>query len=576
MKKLLRFIKPWKVPFVAGWLFKFVEAILELLLPLFMKEILNKGIPNRDSGYITQMTLAILAASLVGLGFALCSQYIASKTSQGVGAEIRTEMLQKISDFSYREIDAFGTSTLINRITNDVNNVQQAIAMTIRLVSRAPFLAIGSVVLSLTIDPQLTLVFIVLIPVITLLLYFFTTHTSKLYRNVQKKLDALGTVVKENLTGVRVIRAFARWKTEKKRCDNATKELTDAYIHVSRLAALSNPVTSILMNFGIIVILYWGGQAVFSGRLQNGDILALSTYATQLLLALVIVVNLIVLFTKAAASSVRINEVLDTVPSLTFPDTDAVLDPSAQEVLRFQELSFSYNGTEKALTDIDFAVSRGESLGIVGITGSGKTSLINLLQRFYDPDEGQVRLFGTDVRQYSQKQLRSLIGIVPQHSILFSGTVADNLRWGKADATQEEMWQALETAQARDFVEALPQGLDAEIHEGGQNFSGGQRQRLAIARALVKKPAILILDDSLSALDFKTDLQLRRALKRDLPHTTLLVVSQRISSVADTTKIVLLDEGAVGGLGTHGELLLKNEVYCEIYESQTQEKAKEA
>ncbi|WP_099204445.1 ABC transporter ATP-binding protein [Scatolibacter rhodanostii] len=576
MKKLLRFIKPWRVPFVLGWMFKFFEAILELLLPIFMKEILNKGIPNQDKDYTFSMLWMIMLVSIAGLIFALICQYVASKTSQGVGAEIRSEMMRKISTFSYRELDQFGSSTLINRITGDVNNVQQAIAMTIRLVSRAPFLCIGSILLSFTIDPLLSLVFVILMPILGLLLYFFTTHTSKLYRAAQKKLDNLGVVIKENLSGVRVIRAFARWNTEKKRCDDTTEELSDAYIHVSRLAALSNPVTSILMNFGIIVILYLGGQAVNGGRLQNGDILALSTYATQLLLALVIVVNLIVLFTKAAASSVRINEILDTVPSLSFPEEPVAVSRDSKNIIEFQHVSFSYNGTEPALTDLDFSVKKGESLGVVGITGSGKTSLINLLQRFYDPNEGSVLLYGEDVRRYSQKQLRSLIGIVPQHSILFSGSIADNLRWGNAEATEEEMWQALETAQAKDFVENLPQTLDFVIQEGGKNFSGGQRQRLAIARALIKKPDILIMDDSLSALDFRTDLLLRQALKHNLPNTTLLVVSQRISSVADAKKIILLDDGEIGAIGTHQDLFENSEIYREIYQSQTQMKGKEA
>lgn len=572
MKKIVRFIKPWKVPFILGWLFKLFEAILELLLPIFMKEILNKGIPNQDKDFIYQMLNYILIVSVLGLLFALVCQYVASKTSQGVGAEIRSEMLRKISAFSYRELDQFGTSTLINRMTNDVNNIQQAIAMTIRLVSRAPFLCIGSIILSFTIDASLTLIFIVLIPIISLLLYFFTTRTSRLYRTAQKKLDQLGVIIKENLSGVRVIRAFARWKTEKKRCDTATEELADAYIHVSRLAVLSNPVTSILMNFGIIAILYFGGQAVFEGRLEKGDILALSTYATQLLLALVIVVNLIVLFTKASASSVRINEILETQPTLSFPEEDVALSAENSKIIQFENISFSYNGTEMALTDIDFSIRKGESFGIVGTTGSGKSSVIHLLQRFYDPDKGNIFLFGQNLKQFSQKQLRSLIGIVPQHSVLFSGTVADNLRWGNLHATEEEMWQALETAQAKDFVAALPKGLDSPINEGGKNFSGGQKQRLSIARALVKKPEILIMDDSLSALDFRTDLLLRQALKRDLPGTTLIIVSQRISSVADAQTILLLDDGKIGAIGTHEELLAQNETYREIYQTQTDTK----
>ena len=570
MKKILRFIRPWKVPFILGWLFKFFEAILELFLPLLMKEILNKGIPNKDEEHVYYITGLILLASVAGLCFALFSQYVASKTSQGIGAEIRKEMLQTISNFSYKEIDSFGSSTLINRITGDVNNVQQAIAMTIRLVSRAPFLCIGSIILSFTIDAKLAMVFVVLIPIIVLLLYFFTTHTSKLYRKAQHKLDELAAVVEENLSGIRVIRAFARWKTEKKRCDDAAETLAEAYIHVSRLAALSNPVTSILMNLGIIIILYLGGQAVFAGELQNGDILALSTYATQLLLALVIVVNLIVLFTKASASSARIAEVLETTPSVTFTDSPVTQNLQADEIIRFDHVSFSYDADEKALTDIDFAIKKGESLGIVGITGSGKTSLINLLQRFYDPNEGCIYLYGADVRKYPQEQLRAMIGIVPQHSVLFSGSIADNLRWGKQDATEEEMWQALETAQAKDFVEALPQKLSHIIHEGGKNFSGGQRQRLAIARALIKKPPLLIMDDSLSALDFKTDLLLRQAIKQDLPDVTLLVVSQRISSVSSMKNIILLNDGAVDSIGTHETLLEQNETYLEIYRSQTQ------
>lgn len=567
MFQLKRFLRPYLKQTIIGSVAKLVEAILELLLPLLMARIIDVGIHNMDIPYIWKTGILMLGVIIVGLGSATLCQYFASVTCQNVGNDIRRELIQKISQLSYQELDQFGNATLINRLTNDVNQVVMAVAYLIRLVSRAPFLCVGALVMSIYIDPQLSLVFVVLIPIFVLVLVVIMKKTVPLYQNAQRKLDRLGQVLRENLSGVRVIRAFARHEKERKRMDEATEQLARANIHVTNLSALMNPITSVVMNAGIIVLLYFGGISVNAGNLTQGSIVALINYVTQILMALIIVANLVVLFTKASASANRINEVLTCDVSVKDQQAERELDPTAPFV-EFDHVSFGYNQKE-VLEDISFTLPVGNILGVVGTTGSGKSTLINLIPRFYDVNRGEVRFGGKPVKQLAQDYLRSKITIVPQKTVLFSGSIADNIRWGKEDATEQEIIEALKAAQAYDFVKTLNKGIHSQIHEGGKNFSGGQQQRLSIARALVRKPDLLILDDSLSALDYQTDLKLRRSLKEYLKNGTIIIVSQRISSVTLADHILVLDDGKLVGHGKHEELLQTCETYQEIYQSQS-------
>ncbi|PWN00184.1 MAG: ATP-binding protein [Massilioclostridium sp.] len=567
MFQLKRFLRPYLKQTIIGSVAKLVEAILELLLPLLMARIIDVGIHNMDIPYIWKTGILMLGVIIVGLGSATLCQYFASVTCQNVGNDIRRELIQKISQLSYQELDQFGNATLINRLTNDVNQVVMAVAYLIRLVSRAPFLCVGALVMSIYIDPQLSLVFVVLIPIFVLVLVVIMKKTVPLYQNAQRKLDRLGQVLRENLSGVRVIRAFARHEKERERMDEATEQLARANIHVTNLSALMNPITSVVMNAGIIVLLYFGGISVNAGNLTQGSIVALINYVTQILMALIIVANLVVLFTKASASANRINEVLTCDVSVKDQQAERELDPTAPFV-EFDHVSFGYNQKE-VLEDISFTLPVGNILGVVGTTGSGKSTLINLIPRFYDVNQGEVRFGGKPVKQLAQDYLRSKITIVPQKTVLFSGSIADNIRWGKEDATEQEIIEALKAAQAYDFVKTLNKGIHSQIHEGGKNFSGGQQQRLSIARALVRKPDLLILDDSLSALDYQTDLKLRRSLKEYLKNGTIIIVSQRISSVTLADHILVLDDGKLVGHGKHEELLQTCETYQEIYQSQS-------
>lgn len=570
MFKLRSFLKPYIKETVIGSGAKLFEAILELLLPIFMGKIIDIGIVNKDMPYIGKMALIMFVVISIGLASASLCQYYASYTCQNVGNDIRKELLRKVSLFSYADIDRFGNSTLINRMTNDVNQVVLAVAMLIRLVSRAPFLCIGAIVMSIYIDPKMSLIFLILIPIFVLVIAIIMKRTIPLYKNAQGKMDNLGHVLKENLTGVRVIRAFARHENESERIKDATEEVSKAYIKVTNLSALMNPITSLIMNIGIIVLLYVGGINVNIGTLTQGDIVVLMNYITQVLLALIVVANLLVTFTKASASSARINEVLEYVPSIK--DEEYLEDVAEEltmnkEIVTFDNVTFKYN-SEEVLLDLSFSIEKGEVFGIVGTTGSGKSTVANLIPRFYDTTKGKVLFKGKDVRKISQNSLHDQIGIVPQKSVLFTGTISENIKWGKEDATNEEIIEALKAAQAYEFVSKMQDGINSVIYEGGKNFSGGQKQRLAIARALVKKPSLIILDDSLSALDYATDKKLRESLKENLKDTTTIIISQRISSIISADKILVLDDGKSVGLGTHEELLGNCPTYREIYESQ--------
>ncbi|MEG0313060.1 MAG: ABC transporter ATP-binding protein [Carnobacterium sp.] len=572
MISLLRYAKKYRLQMVIGPFFKFVEAVFELFLPLLMAKLIDNGINKGDTAYIYKMGGLMLAMSVIGLISVFICQYSASIASQGFGTELRNALMRKINTFSHKEIDHFGTATLITRATNDINQMQLALAMLIRLVIRAPFLSIGSLIMAIYVSPKLALVFAVLLPLFCLILYFIMTKTIPLYKIVQTKVDRLTQVVSENLSGVRVIRAFARSKKEKQRAEDVSDELAKSYIRVANLSALMTPATSLIMNAGILIILYVGGFQVNTGSLMQGEVLALINYIMQMLLALIIVANLVVIFTKSAASAARINEVLDTDVSVVENESPTYLTAiENQTAIQFENVSFKYAAASaNALENIEFNLSKGQILGVTGPTGSGKSTLINLIPRFYDVTAGTLLINGTNVNEFDLQSLRRSIGYVPQNSSLFTGTIAENLRWGKADATEAELQMALEIAQSADFVASLKDGLNSPVFEGGKNFSGGQRQRLTIARALVSQPDILILDDSLSALDYQTDLNLRRALASRLRNTTVVIVSQRISSIQTADQILVLNDGKLANSGTHKQLLAESDIYRQIYDSQSE------
>lgn len=570
MLKLRRFLKSYMKEAVIGSGAKLFEAVLELLLPILMGKIIDIGIVNNDIYFVVKMVILMFCTISLGLASASLCQYYASYTCQNIGNDIRKELLKKISSLSYSDIDSFGNATLINRMTNDVNQVVLAVAMLIRLVSRAPFLCIGALIMSIYIDPKMSLIFAVLIPIFILVIAIIMKKTVPLYKKAQGKMDRLGVVLRENLSGVRVIRAFANHENEKNRMKNASEEVSKAYIKVTNLSALMNPLTSLIMNMGIIFLLYFGAINVNIGTLTQGDIVILINYITQVLLALIVVANLVVTFTKASASAARINEVLDKEVSIRDENDDLEIKEdifNSETIIKFNNVSFKYN-REKVISNLSFEINKGEVFGIIGTTGSGKSTVANLIPRFYDATEGSILFRNIDVRRLPQSFLHKNIGIVPQKAVLFTGTIADNIRWGKEDANEEGIIEALKDAQAYEFVSKMSNGINSIIYEGGKNFSGGQRQRLSIARALVKKPEVIILDDSLSALDYETDKKLRKSLKENLKNTTTIIISQRISSIINSDKILVLDDGICVGIGTHEELIKKCNVYRDIYESQ--------
>ena len=571
MFRLARFLKAYKKQVILGPIFKLTEAIFELIVPLVMANIIDVGIYHRDVNHVLWMGALMIGLGAVGLACALTCQYFASVASQGFGTTLRNKLFSHINSFSHAEIDRFGTPSLITRLTNDVNQLQYAVAMLIRLVVRAPFLAIGAMVMAISIDAKLAVVLLIAMPLIVLALYFIMSRTVPLYRTIQKKLDRISLVSRENLAGVRVIRAFSKQKMERERFCDASEDLARTSIRVGKVSALLNPVTFVIMNLGIVAIVWFGGFRVQEGSMTQGEIIAFVNYMTQILLALIVVANLVITFTKAAASAVRVNEVLDTQASVKEENSGEISVQSRPDLpkIQFQDVVFRYGQAEEAsLEGISLCIMPGQTVGIIGGTGSGKSTLVNLIPRLYDIQEGKILVDGVDVRKYPFHQLRQKIGMVPQRAVLFAGTIAENMRWGKQDATEEEMKRALTIAQAWDFVEKLPKGLQSEVTQEGKNFSGGQRQRLTIARALVGRPDILILDDSSSALDFATDAALRRALREETKAMTVLMVSQRASTIRDADQIVVLDDGKAAGVGTHQQLMESCEVYREICLSQ--------
>ena len=571
MIQLLRYAKDYRKQIILGPVFKFLEAVFELILPLLMASLIDNGLKMNDRGVIIQMGIWMVVMSVVGLICAIICQYYASIASQGFGTELRNQLIKKINSFSHSELNHFGTDTLITRMTNDINQLQLALAMVIRLLIRAPFLSIGSVVMAFVIDWEIGLFFLAILPIFSIILYFIIKKTIPLYQKVQEKLDRLNETVSQNLSGVRVIRAFSRTKTEIDTFDEDTDELAKNYLRVSNISALLSPATTLIMNIGIICLLTVGGIKVNIGHLQQGQVLALINYMNQMLLALIVVSNLVVIFTRAEASGNRVKEVLETETTLT--DAEDALTPNFQSenIVQFEHVDFRY--TEKSglsFQDITFALKRNTVLGIIGPTGSGKTTLTQLIPRFYDVNAGSVAFDDVDVRSWKLDPLRSQISQVPQTAVLFTGTIRENLQWGKEDATDEECWEALRIAQAEDFVRQLSKGLETKVMENGKNFSGGQKQRLTIARALIAKPELLILDDSLSALDYQTDLNLRKALQTSLD-TTVIIISQRIRSIQEAHKILVMDQGKIVAQGKHEDLLKDSVEYREIVASQEEE-----
>lgn len=575
MLKFARFLKQFKKEVLIGPVFKLTEAVFELIVPLVMAQIIDVGIANGDRGYVLRMGGVMVLLGLVGLGCAMICQYCAARASQGFGTVLRSEMFRHINTLSHGEIDQIGTPSLITRITNDVNQLQLAVAMLIRLVVRAPFLVIGATVMALLLDWKLACIFFVAAPLMALVLYLVMSRSIPFYRIIQKKLDRISLITRENLSGVRVIRAFSRQEKEKERFAQASEDQMSTSIAVGRISALLNPLTSAIINLAIAAVIWFGGFRVDAGGMTQGEVIAFVNYLNQILLAMIVVANLVVIFTKAAASATRVDEVLELHPSIVNRVSRPAQEVEGSPEIAFDAVSFAYpDAGAYSLSDISFTVARGQTLGIIGGTGCGKSTLVNLIPRFYEVSQGSLKVDGVDVRDYPMEQLRGKVGIVPQRAVLFSGTLRQNMQWRKQDATDEEIWQALETAQAASFVRKMPDGLDSVILQGGKNLSGGQKQRLTIARALVGEPEILILDDSASALDFATDAALRRAIAKFSAERgnrmTTIIVSQRANTVRYADQIVVLDDGKAAGIGTHEQLLESCQTYREIYWSQNE------
>ncbi|MDO4262383.1 MAG: ABC transporter ATP-binding protein [Eubacteriales bacterium] len=566
MRKLLVYMKGYEKESVLAPLFKMLEALFELFVPLVMAAVIDVGIGGRDRGYIIKMCLVLVALGLIGLVCSITAQYFAAKAATGFSTVLRRKLFGHIQSLSYTEMDQAGTSTLITRMTSDVNQVQSGVNLVLRLFLRSPFIVFGAMIMAFTVDERAAMVFVVTIPLLAVVVFGIMIWTMPMYRRVQGALDRVLGLTRENLTGVRVVRAFRMEEEEREKFQKENERLTDLQKFVGRISGLMNPVTYIIVNGAVIVLLFTGAVRVDSGILTQGQVVALVNYMNQILVELVKLANLIITVTKSVACGNRIQSVLEMSSSMK--DGEYEGDGTVRSV-RFEHVGLVYAGAGgESLTDIDFEARSGETIGVIGGTGSGKTSLVNLIPRFYDATSGAVRINGRDVKDYRIEKLRSLIGIVPQKAVLFEGTVADNLRWGKKDATEEEMLEALTVAQARDFVMERPDGLQEKIAQGGRNLSGGQRQRLTIARALTGNPGILILDDSASALDFATDAALRKALREMKGSPVVFIVSQRTSSIRHADRIVVLEDGHVAGIGTHEELLQSCPVYQEIHDSQ--------
>ena len=567
------YLKDYKKESILAPLFKLLEAFFELMVPLVMANIIDYGISNRNMGYIGKMGLLLLLLGVVGLASSITAQFFAAKAAVGVSTKLRQALFDHIEDLSFTDIDKAGTSTMITRMTSDVNQVQSGINMTLRLFLRSPIIVFGAMIMAFTIDVKCALIFVVAIPLLSIVVFGIILSTIPMYKKVQSRLDQVLGITRENLTGVRVIRAFHQEAKEEERFRENNEALSAMQIFVGKISACMNPVTYIIVNGAIIALIYTGAVQVNIGNLSQGEVVAIINYMNQILVELVKLANLIVTMTKALACADRVASVFDIGADAAYVGAQNQkladkVDKSAP-FLDFKHVSLTYQGAgAPTLQDMNFTVNRGDTVGIIGGTGSGKTSLVNLIPGFYPATEGEILLEGRDIRTMSDEELRGRIGVVPQKAVLFKGTIRSNLQWGKPDATEEEMWKALELAQASEVVDGKPGKLDATVAQNGKNFSGGQRQRLTIARALVREPEILILDDSASALDYATDAKLRAALRTLENKTTTFIVSQRASTIRHADKIIVLDDGEIAGVGTHDELLKDCTVYQEIYYSQ--------
>lgn len=577
MKTLLAYLKGYKKESILAPLFKMLEASFELFVPLVMAAIIDVGIANQDKPYIVKMCFVLIALGIIGLVCSITAQYFAAKAATGVGTGIRHGLFEHIQKFTFTEMDQLGTSTLITRMTSDINQIQSGVNLVLRLFLRSPFIVFGAMIMAFTVDVKAALVFVVTIPLLSLIVFGIMLVTMPMYKKVQADLDQVLLTTRENLTGARVIRAFNKEEDETKRFENANQILTDAQKYVGRISGMMNPLTYIIVNGAIIALIYVGAVRVDIGDLTQGQVVALINYMSQILVELVKLANLIISVTKAAACLNRVESVLAVKPDMNEGDVRWKSNSSEADrdlknkipVVEFSHVSLTYKGTsDTSLSDINFCAEKGQTIGIIGGTGSGKSSLVNLIPRFYDATDGTVKINGHDIKEYQTENLREHIGVVLQKAVLFKGSIADNLRWGKEDATEQEMYEALDISQAREFVDTKQGGLEFQIEQGGRNLSGGQKQRMTIARALVRKPEILILDDSASALDFATDAALRKSIKEMKNQPTVFIVSQRAASIQYADQIIVLDDGAMAGIGTHEELLKDCPVYQEIYYSQ--------
>lgn len=568
MKNLLRYLKDYKKESILGPLFKLLEASFELLVPLVMAAIIDTGIANEDRGYIVKMCLVMVALGVIGLICSVTAQYFAAKAAVGFSTKLRHALFEHIQSLSFSEMDDIGASTMITRMTSDVNQVQSGVNMVLRLFLRSPFIVFGAMIMAFTIDVKAALVFVVIIPLLSVVVFFIMALSIPLYRKVQAQLDRVLGITRENLTGIRVIRAFNKEDEEKEKFHNAHNELTGIQMFVGKITGLMNPVTYIIINAGILVLIYTGALRVDKGYITQGQVVALVNYMSQILVELIKLANLIITITKSLACANRISalmEVRSSMESTTQPQSGK----DTEYAVEFNNVCLRYNAEgEEALSNITFKAKKGETIGIIGGTGSGKSSVVNMIPRFYDAVSGEVKVNGVNVKEYDMEQLRTKVGIVLQKAVLFKGTIRDNLKWGNENATEEELENALIISQSKEFVDNKEGRLDAMVSQGGRNLSGGQRQRLTIARAIVKNPEILILDDSASALDYATDARLRKSISQLKYNPTVFIVSQRTSSIRSADKIIVMDDGKAVGIGTHQELLKTCSIYKEINDSQ--------
>ncbi len=568
MKRILKFLRHHKKESILAPAFKMLEALFDLLVPLLMADIINRGIASGDDGYVLTGCGIMVLLGIIGLVCSITAQYFSAKAAVGACAVVRRSLFERIQALDFSDTDSLGTSTLITRMTSDVNQLQNGLNLLLRLLLRSPFVVFGAMVMAFIVSGKEALVFVAVIPVLSVIVFGIMLKTIPRYKTVQTKLDSITQSARENLTGVRVVRAFGREEEETREFEAKNSSLRSSQLNVGGISALLNPLTFVVINVGIIAILKLGGFEVNTGTLKAGSVIALVNYMSQILLELIKLANLIIQITKAMACAQRIDSVLEMKPSMSFGELSAD-DADSDIAVEFDHVSLTYTGSgEASLSDISFTAKKGQTIGIIGGTGSGKTSVVNLIPRFYDATSGTVRLFGCDIKEYDKQSIRRTVSTVMQKTLLFSGTIRSNLLWGNANATDEELWAALETAQAAEIVRSKPQGLDEPVEQGGRNFSGGQKQRLSIARSLVANPDILILDDSASALDYATDAALRAAIASLKNELTVFIVSQRANSLIHADLILVLDEGILVGKGTHEQLLATCDVYRDIYDSQ--------